>query len=67
MTGTFRPEPEASAELEDAALWYDSQRQDLAWSSSKQLTSRWSRSPTGRRSAAESMAYPTTYPRAESR
>ncbi len=29
MTGTFRPEPEASAELEDAALWYESQRSGL--------------------------------------
>jgi len=29
MTGTFRPEPEASAELEDAALWYEGQRQGL--------------------------------------
>ena len=25
----FRPEPEASAELEDAALWYESQRAGL--------------------------------------
>jgi toxin ParE1/3/4 len=25
MTGTFRPEPEASAELEDAALWDEGQ------------------------------------------
>jgi plasmid stabilization system protein ParE len=29
MTGTFRPEPEASAELEDAAIWYDGQRPGL--------------------------------------
>lgn len=29
MIGTFRPEPEASAELEDAALWYEGQRQGL--------------------------------------
>jgi plasmid stabilization system protein ParE len=29
MTGTFRPEPEASAELEDAALWYEGQRPGL--------------------------------------
>jgi plasmid stabilization system protein ParE len=29
MTGKFRPEPEASAELEDAALWYEGQRQGL--------------------------------------
>lgn len=29
MTGAFRPEPEASAELEDAALWYEAQRQGL--------------------------------------
>ena len=29
MTGTFRPEPEASAELEDAALRYEHQRQGL--------------------------------------
>jgi hypothetical protein len=29
MTGTFRHEPEASAELEDAALWYDGQRPGL--------------------------------------
>jgi toxin ParE1/3/4 len=29
MTGRFRPEPEVSAELEDAALWYDSQRPGL--------------------------------------
>jgi plasmid stabilization system protein ParE len=29
MIGLFRPEPEASAELEDAALWYESQRPGL--------------------------------------
>jgi hypothetical protein len=29
MTGAFRPEPEASAELEDAAVWYDGQRLGL--------------------------------------
>ena len=29
MTCTFRPEPEASAELEDAALWYEGQRPGL--------------------------------------
>ena len=29
MTGTIRPEPEGSAELEDAALWYESQRPGL--------------------------------------
>jgi toxin ParE1/3/4 len=29
MTGAFRPEPETSAELEDAALWYESQRPGL--------------------------------------
>jgi len=29
MTGTFRPEPEASAELEDAVLWYEDQRSGL--------------------------------------
>ncbi len=29
MTVRFRPEAEASAELEDAALWYDSQRPGL--------------------------------------
>ena len=29
MTGRFRPEPEASAELEDAALWYEGQRPGL--------------------------------------
>ena len=29
MTGTFRPEPEAAAELEDAALWYEGQRPGL--------------------------------------
>jgi plasmid stabilization system protein ParE len=29
MSGTFRPEPEASAELEDAALWYEGQRLGL--------------------------------------
>ena len=29
MTRAFRPEPEASAELEDAAVWYDSQRPGL--------------------------------------
>lgn len=29
MTGAFRPEPEASAELEDAAIWYESQRAGL--------------------------------------
>ena len=29
MIGTFRPEPEASAELEDAALWYEGQRPGL--------------------------------------
>ncbi len=29
MIGAFRPEPEASAELEDAALWYESQRAGL--------------------------------------
>ena len=29
MTGAFRPEPEASAELEDAAVWYEGQRQGL--------------------------------------
>ncbi len=29
MTGTFRSEPEASAELEDGALWYEGQRPGL--------------------------------------
>jgi plasmid stabilization system protein ParE len=29
MTRTVRPEPEASAELEDAALWYEGQRPGL--------------------------------------
>lgn len=29
MTRAFRPEPEASAELEDAAVWYDGQRPGL--------------------------------------
>lgn len=29
MSDRFRPEPEASAELEDAALWYDQQRDGL--------------------------------------
>jgi plasmid stabilization system protein ParE len=29
MTGAFRPEPEASAELEDAAVWYEGQRPGL--------------------------------------
>lgn len=29
MIGPFRPELEASAELEDAALWYESQRSGL--------------------------------------
>ena len=29
MTDRFRPEPEASTELEDAALWYESQRAGL--------------------------------------
>lgn len=29
MTDRFRPEPEASAELEDAALWYEGQRPGL--------------------------------------
>ena len=29
MNPTFRPEPEASAELEDAAVWYDGQRPGL--------------------------------------
>jgi plasmid stabilization system protein ParE len=29
MTETFRPEPEAAAELEDAALWYEGQRPGL--------------------------------------
>ena len=29
MTGTFRPEPEASAKLEHAALWYEGQRPGL--------------------------------------
>jgi plasmid stabilization system protein ParE len=29
MIRAFRPEPEASAELEDAALWYESQRPGL--------------------------------------
>ena len=29
MIRTFRPEPEASLELEDAAVWYDSQRAGL--------------------------------------
>ena len=29
MNPTFRQEPEASAELEDAAVWYDAQRPGL--------------------------------------
>ncbi len=29
MNRIFRPEPEASAELEDAAVWYDNQRLGL--------------------------------------
>jgi plasmid stabilization system protein ParE len=29
MIDRFQPEPEASAELEDAALWYESQRSGL--------------------------------------
>lgn len=29
MSERFRPEPEASAELEDAALWYERQREGL--------------------------------------
>lgn len=29
MTLRFRPEPEASAELEDAAVWYDGKRTGL--------------------------------------
>lgn len=29
MTDRLRPEPEASAELEDAALWYEGQRPGL--------------------------------------
>ena len=29
MTPSFCPEPEASAELEDAALWYEGQRKGL--------------------------------------
>ena len=29
MTDRFRPEPDASAELEDAALWYEGQRPGL--------------------------------------
>lgn len=29
MSDRFRPEPEASAELEDAALWYERQRAGL--------------------------------------
>lgn len=29
MKRVFRPEPEASAEFEDAAVWYDSQRPGL--------------------------------------
>ncbi len=29
MTVAFRPEPEASAELENAALWYEGQRAGL--------------------------------------
>jgi plasmid stabilization system protein ParE len=29
MNRPFRPEPEASAELEEAALWYESQRPGL--------------------------------------
>jgi len=29
MRPAFRPEPEASAELEDAALWYESRRMGL--------------------------------------
>ena len=29
MNRPFRPEPEASAELEDAAVWYNSQREGL--------------------------------------
>lgn len=29
MNRIFRPEPEASAELEDAAIWYNSQRPGL--------------------------------------
>lgn len=29
MTDSCRPEPEASAELEDAALWYESRRPGL--------------------------------------
>jgi plasmid stabilization system protein ParE len=29
VTPAFRPEPEASAELEDAAVWYDGQRPGL--------------------------------------
>ena len=29
MKRVFRPEPEASAELEDAAVWYDNQRPGL--------------------------------------
>jgi hypothetical protein len=35
MNRIFRPEPEASAELEDAATWYNSQRPGLVSSSSK--------------------------------
>ena len=31
MTRAFRPEPEASAELEDAAVWYNSQRPGLGF------------------------------------
>jgi len=31
MSRTFRPEPEASAELEDAAVWYESRRPGLGF------------------------------------
>ena len=52
MTRAFRPEHEASAELEDAVVWYDSQRPGLGLEFVQAVDATLERiAPSGHRSA----------------
>ena len=58
MTRAFRPEPEASAELEDAAVWYDSQRPGLGLEFVQSVDACLAHIvPSGRKSGSASLAY----------
>ena len=61
MTPQFRTEPEASAELDEAALWYEQRRSGLGIEFSKLLIVPWRSSPAFPKQVLPFLVFSRTY------